>query len=264
MNHLTSFRLPRLALLRAFLLLFVCAQVWAQSAPANLVPPESQVAQSAVDKNESGQNRSPSAVNWVDGPIQYAPTVDCITGVAIGIGSYVGQLVDTADFSQPTVGQGFYIRVGAASLAAPCVNLPRLGVFFAPPSGVNISPEPGSATRCFSKAPQQTALQEFTQGCPQPPYTIQTTPGGTAFSLPDPSPGSSGLWPFPFGSRYEFWIPVRSTRPMNGLNTTPGIQLAAAIWYLDGNTSPWRYPQLSMIVAAGSPQVDPIFRNGFE
>jgi hypothetical protein len=248
MPFFACFRLPYFALA----MLFVSAQLHAQAVPANLVPPE------------PGQNRSPSAVNWVDGPIQYAPTVDCITGVALGIGSYVGQLADTSDFSQPRVGQGFYIRIGAAALAAPCVNLPLLGVFFAPPEGVNVSPGPSFATRCFSQSPQQTALQEFTQGCPQPPYTVQTVPGGTAFAVPNLAAGSSGLWPFPFGAKYEFWIPVISTRPMNGLNTTPGIQLTGATVYLDGNTSPWRYPQLSMIVAAGSPQSDPIFRNGFE
>jgi hypothetical protein len=240
----------------SMLLCFWCASLMAQAAPpavrANLLPPE------------PGEFRSPSAVQWVDGAIEYAGTVDCITGPTFGIGSYVGQLLDTANFSQPAVGQGFYIRVGAASLATPCVSLPLLAAYFAPPQGVAVSPAAGFPTRCFSKAPQQTALQEFTQGCPQPPYAVQIVPGGSGFALSNLVSGSNGLWPFPFGSRYEFWIPVVSSRPMNGLNTTPGIQLAAAIQYLDGNTSPWRYPQLSMTVAAGSPQVDPIFANGFE
>jgi hypothetical protein len=218
----------------------------------NLLPPE---------PGES-TGRSPNAVQWVDGLIRYAGTVDCFTGAAQGIGTYVGQLAETTNFSQPTVGQRFYIRIGAAALAAPCAGS-QLGVFFAPPSGVSVNAVPDYKTRCFSKAPSQNSLQEFTQGCPQPPYSIQPVPGGNAFLVANPSAGS-GAWPFPFGSSYEFWIPVISDRTMNGLNTTPGIQLNGALFYIDGVTSPWVYPQFSMIVAPGAPTADPIFRNGFE
>jgi hypothetical protein len=222
------------------------------SAVGNLAPPEP--ARTSA--------RSPNAVQWVDGAIEYALTNDCITGLAQGIGTYVGQLVETTNFSQPTVGQRFYVRIGAAALAAPCAGS-QLGVFFAPPQGVTVNAVPDYKARCFSKAPSQNALQEFTQGCPQPPYSIQTVPAGTAFLVPNPS-APSGAWPFPFGSSYEFWIPVISNRTMNGLNTTPGIQLTGALFYIDGNTSPWLYPKFSMIVAPGAPAVDPIFRNGFE
>jgi hypothetical protein len=214
------------------------------------------------EPSAAGFSRVPNAVEWRDGAIAYGGTVDCITGVAQGVGTYVGQLIETSNFSQPTVGQRFYIRIGAAALAAPCAGS-FLGVFFAPPQGVSVDAVPTYKTRCFSKAPSQNNLTEFTQGCPQPPYSVQAVPGGTAFGVLNPS-ASSGAWPFPFGAAYEFWIPVISSRTMNGLNTTPGIQLNGALLYIDGVTSPWVNPQFSMYLAPGAPTADPIFRNGFE
>jgi hypothetical protein len=114
---------------------------------------------------------SPDSIVWRDGGIAYAATLDCITGVANGVGGYVGQLIDDPGFSQPYVGQRFYMRIGAAALASPCVGS-YLGVTFIPPAGMTISPDVGYGTRCFYKPVNSSQYQEFTQYCPQPPYSI--------------------------------------------------------------------------------------------
>ncbi len=223
--------------------------------PANLAPPE------------PGQWRSPTAVQWVDGPLQYAATIDCITGVTNGIGTGVSQLIDTATFQQPYVGQRFYLKVTAGALAAPCAGS-YLAVYFVPPQGVNVDAVANYPTRCFSKAPSQSAVQEFTNFCPQPPYSILPVQGGSAFLIPNRDPATptniQPTWPFPFGAIYEFWIPVISTRQMNGLNSTSGIQAYGPVRYFDGVNTPWLTPLFSMFVAPAPVQADPIFQTGFE
>jgi hypothetical protein len=208
---------------------------------------------------------SPDSIVWRDGGIAYAATLDCITGVANGVGGYVGQLIDDPGFSQPYVGQRFYMRIGAAALASPCVGS-YLGVTFIPPAGMTISPDVGYGTRCFYKPVNSSQYQEFTQYCPQPPYSIIAVPGGTAYFLASADPQNAGrpAWPFAFGSGFIFQIPVVSNRTMNGLDTTSGIQAYAPMQYIDGVNSPWIYPQLSVYVAPAPVTVDPIFANRFE
>ncbi|HVM12061.1 MAG TPA: hypothetical protein VM638_06265, partial [Actinomycetota bacterium] len=103
--------------------------------------------------------------------------------------------------------------------------------------------------RCFYKGPSASNLSEFTGDCPQSPQTGMY--GGHAF---DP-PGNQGPWPTATGAMFEIWIPVKSSRQLNGSVPSSGpcdTCLYAGVWMIDGVNSPWVWPRIPVYVGGSS------------
>ena len=204
--------------------------------------------------------RADAALAWRDGLITETLTYNCITQYTeYGIGAFVGQLYDTS-YTQPYVGQRFYMRIHVVGLGHPCSDY-HLDVQFVPPAGVTASAVPDYPLRCFYQAPGSTTYNEFgaADGCPQPPFGLAPNSGGTGFRIDRRRPGDPlPAWFLPGGGGYEFWVPVISDRPLDGLqaNTSFDVPIQA----IDGIFNSWTYPSQSVYVATA----DPVFANGFQ
>jgi hypothetical protein len=199
--------------------------------------------------------RHSAAASWHDGAPAQEWTVDCVTGVAILGGSYVGWFGEVG--SSPVVNQTYYIRVGWGITANPCTGGAYVHTEIQLPSFTSLAITGANKVRCWYKKPSAVNLAEFTAGCPQAPTSIGMF-GGLSF---DPSSGSAA-WPSAFGTIFEIWIPVKTTQPLNGLITggTTGCPacLFAGTWMIDGWNSPWVFPVQGVYVKqAASPPPTP-------
>lgn len=200
---------------------------------------------------------------WRDGSIAETNTLNCITGSPeFGIGAYVGQLYDTT-YASPYVGQLFYMRVIIGGLGAPCGGT-YLDVQFVPPAGVTVNAPANYPVRCFYQSVNSNSFAEFgaSQGCPQPPFGIGVNPQGSGYRIDRRQPGDNNpAWPLAQGAFFQFWIPVVSDRPLDGLQTSTNFY--APIHGIDGVFSEWVYPRQTVYVAP-APNVDRVFKSGFE
>jgi hypothetical protein len=205
--------------------------------------------------------RAQAAIEWRDGLIMETYTLNCLSGATeFGIGVFVGQLYDTS-YTQPYVGERFYMRIHIAGLGHPCADN-YLDVQFVPPTGVTASSVDNYPVRCFYQAPGSTQYTEFgaADGCPQPPFGIAANSAGTGYRIDRRLPGNPlPAWFLPGGGAYEFWIPVVSDRPLDGLQAN--TEFDAPIQAVDGVNNYWIYPWQSVYVSA---RPDPIFANHFE
>lgn len=201
-----------------------------------------------------------AAIAWRDGLITETYTLNCLSQQSeFGIGAFVGQLYDIS-YAEPYVGERFYMRIHVSGLGHPCADT-YLDVQFAPPAGVTASAAAGYPLRCFYHPPGTTAFTEFgvEYGCPQPPFRIETNPAGTGYRLDQrKAGGAEPLWFLPGGASYEFWIPVISDRPLDGLRA--GTSFDTAIHAIDAIYDYWTYPWQSVYVAFA----DPVFGDGFD
>jgi len=205
--------------------------------------------------------RAQATVAWRDGLIFESYTLNCLYQTPeYGIGAFVGQLYDTS-YAEPYVGERFYMRIHVAGLGHPCADN-YLDVQFVPPTGVTVSSVGNYPVRCFYQAPGSTAYAEIseTNGCPQPPFGIAANSAGTGYRIDRRQPGDPlPAWILPGGGAYEFWIPVMSDRPLDGLQIS--MEFTAPVQAIDGVYNYWIYPWQTVYVA-GAP--DPIFANRFE
>lgn len=216
------------------------------------------------------------AVQWLAGPLFYTPAIDFTTGYAAnGTGYFLSQAY-IASPPQPTVGQGFYVRVTMSGIVSPSVGR-LMAVQFVPPAGTSVLVDPVNApVQCFYRAMDGSgSYVNFTNqaitdqsfgaslriaGCPQPaagtPYPIVSVPGGTAFQFPRRDPQNAGASAWPMGSQasYEFYIPLVSNRTMGGF--LEGDRFIAPIRAIQGDgIDPWTYPWVALLVGAGAGSV---------
>jgi hypothetical protein len=205
--------------------------------------------------------RAHATVAWRDGLIFESYTLNCLFQTPeYGIGAFVGQLYDSS-YAEPYVGERFYMRIHIAGLGHPCADN-YIDVQFVPPAGVTVSSVDSYPVRCFYQAPGSAAYSEIgtANGCPQPPYGVAANSAGTGYRIDrrqpvDPLPA----WFLPGGGAYEFWIPVMSDRPLDGLQTS--MEFTAPVQAIDGVYNYWIYPWQTVYVASGP---DQIFVNHFE
>ena len=205
--------------------------------------------------------RAHATLAWRDGLITETFTLNCLSQMSeYGVGAFVGQLYDTT-YAEPYVGERFYMRIHVAGLGHPCADN-YIDVQFVPPAGVTASSVDNYPLRCFYQAPGNTEFIEFgtAQGCPQPPFGIAANSAGTGFRIDRRQPDGNPTWFLPGGGAYEFWIPVVSDRPLDGLQGNS--EFDAAIQAVDGVYNYWTYPWQSVYVA-NAPK-DPIFAAHFE
>lgn len=199
---------------------------------------------------------------WRDGLITYTYDFNCLSGLMEPeAGTLVGQLYDT-NYAEPYVGQRFYMRVAIYALGHPCSTMFYVDAQFVPPAPVTVSALPEYPVRCFYAAPPNGAFTEFfaVEGCPQPPFQVAPNSAGTGYRIDRRAPGETlPWWPLPFAGAYEFWIPVVSDRPLDGLGAA--TKFTAPIQIIDGLNNFWTYPWQTTYVA-GAPDV--VFRGDFE
>jgi len=220
------------------------------------------------------------AQSFFSGPLFYTPGFDFTTGFTNNATGYYLSQAYVPSPPQPTVGQGYYVRVRMEGIASPSVGR-LMAVHFIPPSGTTILVDPVNApVLCTYRAMSGTGnFVNFTNqpitdlsfganlrifGCPQPsaagnPYPIVSVPGGTAFQISrrDPQNPAAQLWSLGSQAGYEFYIPVVSNRIMSGfLNADRAF---APIRSIQGDgLDPWTNPYVALLVsaAAGSPVSD--------
>jgi len=214
------------------------------------------------------------AQSFFSGPLFYTPGFDFTTGFTSNATGYYLSQAYVPSPPQPTVGQGYYVRVRMEGIAAPSVGR-LMAVHFIPPSGTTILVDPVNApVLCTYRAMSGTGnFVNFTNqpitdvsfganlrifGCPQPsgsgnPYPIVGVPGGTAFQIPrrDPQNPAAQLWSLGSQAGYEFYIPVVSNRIMSGfLNADRAF---APIRSIQGDgLDPWTNPYVALLVSAGA------------
>ncbi len=220
------------------------------------------------------------AQSFFSGPLTYTPGYDFTTGFTTNATGYYLSQAYVPSPPQPTVGQGYYVRVRMEGIASPSVGR-LMAVHFIPPTGTTILVDPANApVLCTYRAMSGTGnfvnfnnqpitdvsfganLRVF--GCPQPsaagdPYPIVSVPGGTAYQIPrrDPQNLSAQLWPLGSQAGYEFYIPVVSNRIMSGFLSVD--RAYAPIRSIQGDgLDPWTNPYIALLVSAtaGSPVSD--------
>ena len=233
-------------------LVALCALVLAATGQAAITPGKSSVAggpaeTQALTPPVTSGDRHATAAGWHDGVMAQEWTVDCVTGVAILGGSYVGWFGEVG--VSPVVNQTYYIRVGWGITANPCTGGAYVHTEIQLPSFTSLAVTATNKVRCFYKSPSATNLTESPGGCPQAPTSVGLY-GGLSFD-----PVGATAWPSAFGSIFEIWIPVKTTQPLSGssLGGSSGCPscLFAGTWMIDGWNSPWVFPVQGVLREAG-------------
>lgn len=211
--------------------------------PRTMVPPN--------DAAVPGQSRR--ANQWITRTVQQGMTLNCtVLGAPytepLGL-SWVGYFGDPAA-GRPKVGDVYYVKVGWGVTGFPCGSG---GAYthaeIAPPAGTSLAISGTNKVRCWYQS-IHGGWQDFTNGadCPQSPQS--GTAGGLAF---DPV-GGQGAWPTASGAAFEIWIPVRSSQPLNGIETADPCKacVTAGVWMIDGVDSPWAYPRQPVLVSGAA------------
>ena len=169
--------------------------------------------------------------------------------------SWVGFYGDLeANPMTPRTGNVYYTKVGWGVSGFPCGNGGAyVHVEIGLPAYTELAISSTNKVRCWYQRPDGQNLQDFTSDpeCPQQPQQGQQ--GGLAF---DPVGTQSGAWPTATGAIWEIWVPVKTSQPLDGIyrsSPTPCPScFTAGVWMIDGNYSPWSYPQIGVPVAQGT------------
>jgi hypothetical protein len=194
------------------------------------------------------QRRAPE---WITDYEDAGITQNCITQMYEPLGSawagYFGEIGVS-----PQKNQVYYVQAGWGISGFPCGGGAGVHVEMVLPAYTQPAISNQNKVRCFYESPSQNELHEFGQDCPQNPG--RGIYGGYEF---DP-PGNQGPWPSATGSITEIWVPVKTTQPLNGLESADGQPcytcLYAGIWMIDGVNSPWVWPRQGVqVVGSGAP-----------
>jgi hypothetical protein len=198
-----------------------------------------------------------SASQWYEGFFDPGPTYNCVTQSEEPLGSaWTGWNGDIGGGS-PQVGDVYYVEAGWAITGDPCTGGAGVHDEIVLPANTQLAINSSHPVRCWYESPTQNTLHEFGGGdCPQSPQTGLN--GGYAF---DP-PGNRGPWPSASGSITEIWVPVKTTVPLNGIESPDGQPcytcVYAGIWFIDGDRSPWAWPREGVVVQGGSTPTQPL------
>jgi Ca2+-binding RTX toxin-like protein len=171
-----------------------------------------------------------AAAGWFDGQIRESTIVNCfsiIQGapyVENGAGAFIGSLID-AQNATPAANQTFYIHIYVSGLGNSCA-----GQYFVPdlwlPSGVSV--DTGSPIYCITKF---GVAHSPSSDCPAWNPSATSPYGGQTLYLSNDT-AHARTWPLPQGAWWEFRIPVKSNRVINGENFYSFVKM------IDGNDSP--------------------------
>ena len=154
----------------------------------------------------------------------------------------------------PQVNDVYYVKVGWGISGNPCTGGAGVHAEIVLPAYTQLAITNQNKVRCWYESPSQNQLHEFfgAQDCPQNPQSGLY--GGYSF---DP-PGNRGPWPSAVGSITEIWVPVKTSQPLDGLESANGQPcytcVYAGVWMIDGWNSPWVWPKEGVyVVGSGTP-----------
>ena len=191
------------------------------------------------------------ANEWITDFEFAGPTQNCILQTPEELGSaWTGYFGDIG--VKPEKNDVYYVQAGWGISGFPCGGGAGVHVEMVLPAYTQPAISNQNKVRCWYESPSQNSLREFTQDCPQNPG--QGIYGGYEF---DP-PGNQGPWPTATGAIFEIWVPVKTTQPLDGLESPDGQPcytcVYAGIWMIDGVYSPWVWPRQGVyVVGSGSP-----------
>lgn len=195
-----------------------------------------------------GERRAPT---WIEDGEDAGPTYNCFTQLGEPLGrawtGYFGEIGVS-----PQKNDVYYVKAGWGVSGFPCGGGAGVHAELVLPAYTQPAISSQNRVRCWYESPSQNSLHEFTSDCPQNPG--QGIYGGYEF---DP-PGNQGPWPTATGATFEIWVPVKTTQPLDGLESPDGQPcytcIYAGIWMIDGNFSPWVWPRQGVfVVGSGSP-----------
>jgi hypothetical protein len=186
------------------------------------------------------QPTAPTSVVWYNGAIAYSTVINCASIILgnpyseAGAGTYTGFQADLAT-NQPGPNQTYYIHIVVAGIGNPC-------------PGTLVYPEislPANTAFAFDAThPMYCFYDSSAVACPPQLLPSPYHPG--AYSIPgDPKYGNT--WPLAQGHFLEFRMPVKSSTSLSG------AIMAAYLWVIDGNNSPWLSPTQGVYVFSSTP-----------
>lgn len=196
------------------------------------------------------------ANQWYEGNFDPGPTYDCITQMGEPLGSaWTGWYGDIG--VSPQTNQVYYVKAGWGVSGFPCTGGAGVHVEFVLPAYTQLAISGNNPVRCWYEGKNQNSLHEFGGGdCPQNPQNGLN--GGYAF---DP-PGNQGPWPSSTGTITEIWVPVKTSQPLNGIESAEGQPcytcVYAGIWFIDGWNSPWAWPREGVYVVGSGTTTAPL------
>ncbi len=195
------------------------------------------------------------APEWIEDGEDAGPTQNCVTQGFEELGrAWTGYFGDIG--VSPQKNNVYYVKAGWGVSGNPCGGGAGVHAELVLPAYTQPAISNQNRVRCFYKSPNRSNLEEFNQDCPQNPG--QGFYGGYSF---DP-PGNQGPWPTARGAIFEILVPVKTTQPLNGIESADGSPcytcLYAGIWMIDGNNSPWVWPRQGVQVLGSGSTSSPI------
>ncbi|MDX6512595.1 MAG: large repetitive protein [Gaiellaceae bacterium] len=194
---------------------------------------------------------SPYPGIWHDGLGIDVGTINCFIAGGEKLGdAHVGWLAPTGGLNTNSV---YYVHVWWTVIGNPCSASARVAPEIFLPAGTTLAISSANPVKCWygnigAIGAPWTWLQLF-GGCPQAP--VLGVRNGLGFYVP----GQSPTWPTATGKAVELQIPVVSTQKLNGLLNSTGYPpslcndcLTGAVWFMDGEFSPWAFPQTAVLV----------------
>jgi hypothetical protein len=191
------------------------------------------------------------ANEWIEDGEDAGLTQNCLTQGYEPLGSawtgYFGEIGVS-----PQKSNVYYVKAGWGVSGFPCGGGAGVHVEMTLPAYTQPAISNQNKVRCWYQSPSQTQFHEEPQDCPQNPG--QGIYGGYEF---DPA-GNQGPWPTATGAIFEIWVPVKTTQPLDGLESPDGQPcytcVYAGIWMIDGVFSPWVWPRQGVqVIGSGSP-----------
>jgi len=191
-----------------------------------------------------------AAPQWNEVTAPAVNTTNCITGAPEALStSAVGWFGDP--MVPPGLNTVYYTRIRWFVTGKPCIGGARVAPEIFLPDGSTLAISTTHPVKCFARNLQTGASTQETQGCPQ--AAAAGVRGGLGFY-----PVGQGLatWPTATGFGWEIHVPILSTAPLNGIvnSTDPTVAcrdcLTAAVWSIDGITSPFSFPRVGVRTAS--------------
>ena len=190
---------------------------------------------------------------WNENTAPAVGTTNCITGASEPLStSSVGWLGDPS--APPQLNTVFYARVRWFVTGKPCIGGARVAPELFLPAGSTLAISAANPVKCFTVNIQTGAKTQETAGCPQAPAVGAR--GGLGFYPVGQSGG--GAWPTSQGFGWEILVPMLATAPLSGVvsSANPAVAcadcLTAAVWSIDGLSSPWSFPRVGVRTAGST------------
>lgn len=217
-----------------------------------MVAPASEPAGAPAPAFDASKRRAPG---WITEYKDAGLTQNCITQMAEPLGSawtgYNGEIGVS-----PEKNDVYYVVVGWGISGNPCTGGAGVHAEIVLPAYTQLAISNQNKVQCWYQGPSQPQLSRFTDDCPQSPQSGLY--GGYSF---DP-PGNQGPWPTAVGAIFEIYVPVKTTQPLNGLESPDGQPcytcVYAGVWMIDGWNSPWVWPRQGVYVVGNGTPTNPV------